>query len=107
MGFGTRDSGLGAHTLARSRTYVAVYGALMVATAVTVGASALHLTMLATAGVALAIAATKASLVAAYFMHLKWETRIVRGAVALALFLFVALMGLVVASAADQVGTVL
>ncbi len=96
-----------AQTLARSRTYVGVYGALMFATVVTVGVAALHLTMLAAVGVALAIAAAKASLVAAYFMHLRWESRIVYGAVALSLVLLVALIGLIVASAADQVGTVL
>jgi len=96
-----------AQSLARTRTYVGVYGALMVATVITVGVAALHLGALAAVGVALAVAATKASLVAAYFMHLKWETRLVLGAVALSLFLLVALMGLVVASAADQIGTVL
>ena len=62
-----------AHALARAKTYVGVYAALMVATVVTVGVGALHLTIVAAVGVALAIAATKASLVAAYFMHLRWD----------------------------------
>jgi len=95
------------HALTRAKTYVGVYAALMFATVVTVSVAALHLTMIAAIGVALAIAAAKASLVAAYFMHLRWESRVVYGAVALALVLLVALMGLVAASAADQVGTVL
>jgi len=89
------------------KAYVGVYGALMLATVVTVGVSALHLTLLVGVCVALAIAATKASLVAAYFMHLRWESRLLYGGIGLTLFLLMTLMGLVVASAADQVGTVL
>ena len=64
----------------------------MVATAVTVGASALHLTMLATAGVALAIAATKASLVAAYFMHLISERKLIYVVLAFTLIFFLAVL---------------
>ena len=90
-----------------SRIYVGVYGALMFATVITVGVSLLHLSLPAAVGLAVAIALVKAALVARYFMHLKWEGRVIHGAVALTLVLLVALIALVVASMSDQVGVLL
>lgn len=57
-----------------TKGYLAVFGALMGLTMLTVIASRLHLGT----GVAVAIAALKASLVGAFFMHLKYEGRFTR-----------------------------
>ena len=61
-----------------TRTYVAVWGALIVLTGVTVLVSYVHLGMMNVV-VALIIASVKASLVALYFMHLRTESRLVWG----------------------------
>ncbi len=58
----------------KTKGYLAVFGALMGLTVLTVIASRLHLGV----GVAVAIAALKASLVGAFFMHLKYEGRFTR-----------------------------
>jgi caa(3)-type oxidase subunit IV len=84
--------------------YLRVYAALLVATIVTVGVSTLHLAVPWAVTVALAIAAFKASLVALNFMHLRRERTVIYAAVALTLVLAASLMGLIVASAVDQVG---
>jgi cytochrome c oxidase subunit 4 len=55
--------------------YVGIFLALMVGTALTVGAAYIDLGFLNTA-VALAIAVTKASLVVLYFMHVRWASRL-------------------------------
>jgi cytochrome c oxidase subunit 4 len=55
------------------RTYIFVFGALAVGTVVTVAASMVNFGGHWNMVVALAIALFKASLVAAIFMHLKWE----------------------------------
>jgi cytochrome c oxidase subunit 4 len=60
------------------RTYFAVYAALVVLTIVTVLVSYVHLGIMNVV-VALLIASAKASLVALFFMHLKWESRLVWG----------------------------
>jgi len=91
----------------RARTYLGVYSALMVATLVTVAVGLLHLEVPVALVVALVIALGKASLVGLYFMHLRWERSAVYASLALALFLLASLVGLMVASAADQVGIVL
>ena len=58
-------------------TYLAIFGALAVLTALTVGVSYLHLNRAGAIAVALAIAAIKVSLVAAFFMHLKFEKKLI------------------------------
>lgn len=60
------------------RTYVAVWGALILLTGITVLVSYVHLGMMNVV-VALLIASVKASLVALFFMHLKHEGRLVWG----------------------------
>ncbi|MGA6992729.1 MAG: cytochrome C oxidase subunit IV family protein [Candidatus Deferrimicrobiaceae bacterium] len=60
------------------RTYIVVWGALVVLTAVTVAVSYVHLGMMNVV-VALLIASAKASLVALFFMHLRYESRLVWG----------------------------
>jgi cytochrome c oxidase subunit 4 len=60
------------------RIYVVVWGALVVLTAVTVAVSYVHLGMMNVV-VALLVASVKASLVALFFMHLRFENRLVWG----------------------------
>lgn len=59
------------------RTYIAVFSALAILTVVTVSVSYLHLTMPVAVTIALLIASIKASLVAAYFMHLISEKKLI------------------------------
>ena len=59
------------------RTYMMVFGALLVLTMVTVGVKYLHLPVLPAILVALAIAIVKGSLVACYFMHLISERKLI------------------------------
>lgn len=56
------------------KTYFAVYGALLVLTALTVGVSYANLGA-ASVYAAMAVAIVKAGLVVAYFMHLKYDSR--------------------------------
>ena len=60
------------------RIYLVVWGALVVLTAVTVAVSYVHLGMMNVV-VALLVASVKASLVALFFMHLRYENRLVWG----------------------------
>jgi cytochrome c oxidase subunit IV len=60
------------------RTYIVVWGALIVLTAVTVSVSYVHLGLMNVVA-ALLIASVKASLVALFFMHLRYESRLVWG----------------------------
>ncbi len=55
------------------KAYIGVFIALAVFTVLTVSASRMHVSTPMHIGIALAIAAFKASLVATIFMHLKWE----------------------------------
>ena len=60
------------------RIYFVVWGALIVLTAVTVAVSYVHLGLMNVV-VALLVASVKASLVALFFMHLRYESRLVWG----------------------------
>ena len=60
------------------RTYIVVWGALIVLTVVTVSVSYVSLGLMNVV-VALLIASVKASLVALFFMHLRYESRLVWG----------------------------
>ncbi len=86
-----------------TRRYVYVFVALLAGTIVTVLASYIpfgnHAVNVA---VALAIAATKAFLVAGYFMHLLSERKLIYGLLATTGFFFLGLMFLTVSSGADQ-----
>ena len=59
------------------RTYMMVFGGLLVLTLVTVGVKYLHLPVVPAILVALAIALVKGSLVACYFMHLISERKLI------------------------------
>lgn len=69
------------HHVMPMKTYYMVYGALLVCTALTYAVSELGPSMGIAAGsgpsiaIAMAVAFTKAFLVAAWFMHLKYDTR--------------------------------
>lgn len=65
------------HHIGRTKTYLAVWLALLALTALTIKAAELHLgamSMFAN----LLIASSKASLVLWFFMHLKYETKFLR-----------------------------
>jgi len=73
------------------RGYLAVFGALLVLTAVTVAVASLNLSESTTVLVAVSIATIKASLVAMFFMHLKGEKPMVFWPLALTAALVVGL----------------
>jgi cytochrome c oxidase subunit IV len=62
--------------MAAYRSYIIVWGVLLILTGVTLGVSYLHLGLLNVTA-ALLIASLKAALVALYFMHLRIEKRLV------------------------------
>jgi cytochrome c oxidase subunit 4 len=72
--------------------YIAVFVALMALTVITVAVSYLHLSVGAAVTVALIIASIKASLVAAYFMHLISEKKVIYATLILTAVFFIALM---------------
>ncbi len=76
------------------KTYIMVFAALLFLTLVTVGVSYLHLPVHQAILVALAVACTKASLVALFFMHLNNERRVIYGTLALTAVAFVFLMSI-------------
>ena len=67
-------------------TYYAVFGALMVGTALTVAAAFVDLPFQMNFPVALLIAITKASLVILFFMHVKYGSRLTKLIVGTAFF---------------------
>ena len=74
------------------RKYLAVFGALAALTVITVAISRLHLPTGQAIALALVVAAVKASLVAAFFMHLISERRLVFGVLIFTAFFFGMLM---------------
>jgi cytochrome c oxidase subunit 4 len=90
------------HTHVEVRGYLAVFGALLLLTMITVGIKYLHLAEGPAVLVALTIAGTKAALVAMFFMHLKGEKPVVYWSLGLTAFLFVALIAFVFWTEADH-----
>ena len=74
------------------RKYLYVFGMLAILTVVTVAISRLHLPTYLAVIVALAVATVKASLVAAFFMHLISERKMIFAVLALTFFFFGMLM---------------
>ena len=74
-------------------TYYAIFGALMVLTAVTVAVAFVNLGSL-NFPVAFIIAVTKATLVILFFMHVKYASRLTKLFVAMAFFFLAVLFGL-------------
>lgn len=76
--------------------YVGVFGTLLALTVVTVALSRVNLGGARNTALAIAVASFKASLVALYFMHLKFEKRLLAALLIVPLFLAAALiLGLV------------
>lgn len=80
------------------KVYVRVFSALAVLTVLTVAVSYLHLPILWAVVIALVIAAFKGSLVAAFFMHLFSEKKIIYVILLVTVFFFLALLFLPVLS---------
>jgi len=96
-------SGAHADVSRHVRTYLLVFGALVVGTVLTVLASTYHFGGMGNLVIAVSIACVKASLVAAIFMHLKWERSIsIWWALFVCAIFFAVLMLLPVLSASDQ-----
>ena len=72
--------------------YIRVFLALAILTVVTVGVSYLRLPLALAIAVALFIAAVKSSLVAAFFMHLSTEKKIIWSILLLAFIFFIFLL---------------
>jgi cytochrome c oxidase subunit 4 len=83
--------------------YMAVFGALLVLTALTVAVSYVQLPTTPAVAVGVAIATAKAALVAMFFMHLKHERRLIYMALILTAVLFISLIGLTLWSEAYHV----
>jgi cytochrome c oxidase subunit 4 len=76
------------------KVYITVFVALMVLTIVTVAISYLHLSVPLAVTVAMFVATVKGSLVAAYFMHLVSEKKLIYAVMLLTLAFFIVLMAL-------------
>jgi cytochrome c oxidase subunit 4 len=86
------------------RTYMTIGAALLVFTVITVAANLVHLPIAAAITVALIIAAAKASMVAAVFMHLSHEKQWIYGSLILTVVFFVVLMLLPIFTTMDTIG---
>lgn len=73
--------------------YITIFLALMVGTALTVGAAFVDLGMM-NFPVAMLIAVVKASLVVWYFMHVKWQSHLTKLTLATGLFFLAILLGM-------------
>ena len=80
------------------RACIIVFICLLVLTVVTVAVSYLHVPTAATVVIALTIATTKASMVAAYFMHLIDEKKLIYASLSMTTFFFVSMMVLIYAT---------
>lgn len=87
------------------RTYIVIFATLAALTVITVAVYYVHLPVMAAIGVALLIAAIKASLVACYFMHLISERKLIFLVLVITIAFFIALLLLpVMTSVADRIG---
>src|SRR5438552_3831430 len=87
------------------RTYLMVGAALLVFTVITVAVNQVHLAIPLAITVALIIAMTKGSMVAAIFMHLNHEKKWIYGALLLTVVFFAVLMLVPILSISDTIGT--
>ncbi len=94
----THDADVAVHV----RGYLLVFGTLLVLTVATVAASYLNLSTGPTVALGLTIAAVKATLVAAFFMHLRHERAIIYAALSLTAVLAVALFAFTLWTEADH-----
>jgi len=87
------------------RTYWMVGGALYLFTVITVAVNQVHLAVPLAITVALIIAATKGSMVAAVFMHLNHEKKWIYGSLILTVVFFFVLMSVPKFTIMDSIGT--
>src|SRR6266545_4536190 len=87
------------------RVYFMIGAALFLGTVITVVANQVHLAVPLAITVALIIATTKGSLVAAVFMHLSNEKKWIYGALILTLVGFIVVMSLPYLTVSDGIGT--
>ena len=83
------------------KAYIAVFVALMVLTLVTVAISYLHLSVPLAVTVALIVATVKGALVAAVFMHLRSEQKLIYAVLIVTVAFFIVLMALPVLTHSD------
>ena len=86
----------------QTRTYIGVFVTLMVMTVLTVAVSYFHMPVALAILVALVIASFKGSLVAAFFMHLAHERKLIYWVLLLTVVFFIALMFIPSLSQWDQ-----
>jgi cytochrome c oxidase subunit 4 len=86
------------------RSYLVVFGALLVATIVTVGANQFHFAVPIAITVALIIATIKGSMVAGVFMHLSHEKQAIYGALILTVLFFIVLLFVPLLTTLDHIG---
>src|SRR2546425_10839712 len=87
------------------RMYFAIGALLLVFTGITVAANQFHFAVPVAITVALIIAITKGSMVAAVFMHLSHEKRWIYGALLLTVVFFAVLMFVPLLTVLDTIGT--
>ena len=83
------------------KVYITVFVALMVLTIITVAVSRVHLPIHYAVTIALSVAVIKGSLVAAYFMHLVSEKKLIYAVLCLTVAFFVVLLALPVITHED------
>ena len=86
------------------RKYFMIGGALLIFTGITVAANLIHFTVPVAITVALVIAITKGSMVAAVFMHLSDEKKWIYGALLLTVVFFLVLMAVPSFTNMDSIG---
>jgi cytochrome c oxidase subunit 4 len=86
-----------------TRVYILVFIALAALTLITVGISYLHLSTGPAVALALFVALVKGSLVAAFFMHLLSERKLIYAVLVFTVFFFLALIFLPLGSFLNQV----
>lgn len=87
----------------QARGYLAIFGALLALTGLTVALSYLELPAAPTVALGLTIAAAKAALVVMFFMHLKGEKPMVFWPLALTVFLCAALFAFILWTEGDHI----
>ncbi len=80
------------HHIVSPLQYSMVFGTLLIGTAVTVGAAFVDLPGVLNPVIALAIACTKAVIVILFFMHVKYQSRLVKLTVGAGFFTFIVLI---------------
>ena len=86
------------------RTYILIFATLMALTFVTVAISRIHLPAPTAIALALVVASIKGGLVAAYFMHLISEKRLILWVMALTVVFFIVLLLIPMWTVGDVIG---